>query len=131
MPTKQLSYVMHMSYSNFSLVSKHVRQKQNKKHAITCHKLSFSLLFVLLWFARLLAQHQQTDPLLQCCLPSQSRDAVPDEMAVDACVYNSNHFLLVGAYSTYHSNCRLKSYWGWALTPRWALTRYFTVQFYS
>ena len=45
------------------------------------------------------------DPLLRCCLPPlppQSRDAVPDEMAVDACAYNSDHFLLVGAYSTYH-----------------------------
>ena len=33
-------------------------------------------------------------------------------MAADACTYNSNHFLLVGAYSTYSSNWRLESYWG-------------------
>ena len=33
-------------------------------------------------------------------------------MAVDACAYNSNPFLLLGAYSTYPSNWRLESYWG-------------------
>ena len=33
-------------------------------------------------------------------------------MAADACTYNSNHFLLVGAYSTFSSNWRLESYWG-------------------
>ena len=49
-------------------------------------------------------------------------------MAIDPSAYNSNPFLLVGAYSTNPSNWRLESYWGgWALTRWWALTWYFTV----
>ena len=55
------------------------------------------------------------DPLSYRCLPRlppQRRDAAPDDIAVDACTYISNNFLLVGAYSTYPSNWRLESYWG-------------------
>ena len=55
------------------------------------------------------------DPLRHRCLPllpPQRRNAALDEMAVDACAYDSKHFLVVGAYSTYPSNWRLESYWG-------------------